>query len=719
MFRVLLLHPSAAALAAWGAVLARCGEVAVAGASSQADEARRLLARDDHDLVLLAPDPDPAEPFALAAALRPAAQLVFLVPDPRQTAAFAAAGVEHIPDSPGPEALATLFARLRQRTEAESLAAAGPLIAVRDGARTRLLRPQDIRFVAAHENYTEVTLNTGKRLLARRPMSRWGALIPQPPFARAHRSLWVNLEHIRHTERLSGADMRLYFSDQLAAPLELKRRHWPALRARLEAWRQASGPVPTHEQRKSIAVLPFVNLSLDPANEVFADGVTEELLNLLARMSTLRVAARTSAFFFKGKSLPIPDIARQLGVEFVVEGSVRRAGDRVRVTVQLIHAADGCHRWSENFERESADVFALQDEIAALIASQLHLTLYTPPGAGRARPGRPEVRWLVLEGRHFWNLRTAEGFIRAEAAFARALALDPDFAPAHAGLADVCVVRGMYRLADGARDASDDFRRAGASARRALELDPGLAEPHAAEAFVALHEGRLADAENAFPRAFAANPSYATGYQFYAWTLCARGEMDRALAAYEKAIELDPLSFINLDRYAAMLALAGRFPEALAANERAASLRPDVFVGNLSQRGPILLALGRTDEAIAAARLVRRTARDAPFRRNSDADAVFVLHRAGFHAEAEDYAAEVLARLPTENYLRGFLLAAVGRFAEAIPQVECLPAIMLPQLYWSEIWHPFRAQPAFFDLIARLGRTDEYRRARRGGTTTP
>ncbi len=597
-------------------------------------------------------------------------------------------------------------ARSESSPALRSAPAADACVAVNVRGITRLIPHQEIRLISSCENYTEVVCGEG-RLLIRRTMQQWTELLPSAQFARVHRGLIINIGRVGHFERPPAEPVRLHFDGADATPLAIKRRHWPALRRRLEAWRLLHARRPSAE--KSIAVLPFANFSRDPAGEIFCDGITEELINVLAKIPALHVAARTSAFHFKNKNLPVAQIAAQLGAEYVVEGSVRRHRGNVRITAQLIDAASGFHLWSETFDRELADLIATQDEIAALVAHNLQLKLHPSP---RAATIDPTAHRLFLEGRHYWNLRTSDGFARADAALAKALALEPAFAAAHAAVADLSVVRAMYRLADGAPDVTDDVARVHTAAQRALELDPTLGEPHAALGFASFHAGRFKDAVAHFPRAFAANPNYATGYQFYAWTLAGLGRLDDALEEYTRAIALDPLNFINLDRHAAMLVLAGRQAEALDSSERAAALRPDLFIGNLSQRAPILLALDRTDEAVAAARAVRRHSADIPFRRNSDSDAIFVLHQAGHRDEAADYAGELLARLEPENYLRGFVLSAVGRFADAAPALRRTPSIMLPQLYWSPLWRDVRGTAAFKRLIADLGRTAEFCRTR-------
>lgn len=583
-----------------------------------------------------------------------------------------------------------------------------PIVLSQAGPITRAAGLDEIRSVGACGNYSDVVLQTNERVLVRRTMRQWSALLPEQQFARVHRGLFVNLDQVTRIERDTRLSALLYFSGGVS-PSEVKRRHWPALRAKLELRRSA--PPSIGSNGRSIGVLPLVNLSGNAANEIICEGIGEELISILGRVRGLRVAGRHSSFSYRQAPASVTEIGRQLGVDFLIEGSLRRVGRGFRVNVRLISTSDGLQFWSETYHRASADIFAIQDDIAGTITRRLQLVLGA--GAQRKRSANPEACRLVMEGRHFWGLRTNEAFARAEQAFDRALVLDPDLPVAHAALAELCVVRAMYRLADGAPSAANDLRRARVAALRALELDSRLAEPHATLGFAAFHEGLFAEAERHFPQAFATNPSYATGLQFHAWSLCGAGHLDRALEAHAHAVALDPVSFINLDRYAAMLALTGDFNEALANNERAAALRPDVFVGNLSQRAQILLALGRTDEAASAARQVRRLGRHLAFRRNSDADAIFALRRAGFTAEAADYATETIAVVDENNYLRGFILAALGRHAEAFPLLERTPQIMLPQLYFSPIWDDVRSKGPFKQLIARLGRSTEYLRARR------
>lgn len=470
--------------------------------------------------------------------------------------------------------------------------------------------------------------------------------------------------------------------------------------------RAAARPVVS---KKSVAVLAFVDLSPGKDGAYFSDGISEELLNVLAKVPGLHVPARTSSFFFKGQNLPIPEIAEKLGVAYVIEGSVRRSGDLVRITAQLIDAATGYHVWSHNFDRDPQDLFAVQDEIALEVTRILQLKLADTPRA--AKTLHPEAHRLVLEGRHFWNLRNEEGFARAEASFTRALSLDPQFAEAHAGLAEVCVLRANYRQFDGFGETAGDLKRARLAAGRAIELDATLAEPHAALGYVSILEGRLVESERQFQGALALNPNSAVIQCWYAMLLSTRGKLDQSLAAYERASTLDPFWFINLHRQAWLLARARRFDEALRVNEQAASLLKDAHMPNQALRALILLELGQKKEAAEAARLVTQRPDKEP-RWQADSDAIWVLRQAGFEKEASDHARRLFKKLPADSYNRGFVLAALGRLDEALPFLERTPVTPSRGFLWDAMWDPWRDDPRFQQLLVKLGRLEDYNTAR-------
>jgi TolB-like protein/Tfp pilus assembly protein PilF len=473
----------------------------------------------------------------------------------------------------------------------------------------------------------------------------------------------------------------------------------------------ATVDAPRVANRKSLAVLAFTNLSGDKDNEYFSDGISEELGNVLAKVPGLTVCGRASAFYFKGRQVPMSEIARQLGVAYVVAGSVQKSGDRVRITAQLIDAASGFAVWSsEPLTREVRDIFAVQDEIAGLIAKNLSLTMGM--GSGPAKMVNPEAYRLVLEGRYFWNLRTMEGFTRAETAFVRAIEIDPGFAEAHAGLAGVCVIRANNDLLDGVGgDPAADLARASAEALRAIQLDPNLSDGYATLGFRYVLSGDLDESERQFQRALALAPNSALTRDWHALLENSRGRLDSGLAEYAKAAEIDPLWFINLQMLGWTLRRSQQWEKALKMNERAAALRTDQYMLNLSAQAEALMALGRRDEAVAAARLVERNPKTRP-RWVSDSMAVRVLVQAGLKQEADDYAAQLFAIWPRDDPMRGTVLGALGRFDEALPFLERAPVALRLDLFWDQVWDPWRDDPRFLQLMVKLNCADHYRVAR-------
>ncbi|HUL54030.1 MAG TPA: TIR domain-containing protein [Opitutaceae bacterium] len=497
----------------------------------------------------------------------------------------------------------------------------------------------------------------------------------------------------------------------LAALLWRSSHHLESPGETVPALPPAPDRAPAVANEKSLAVLAFTNLSGDKENEYFSDGISEELGNVLARVPGLTVCGRASAFYFKGRAVPISDIARQLGVAYVVAGSVQRSGVRVRITAQLINAASGFTVWSsEPLTRELKDIFAVQDEIAGLIAKSLSLTMGV--ASGPAKTVDPEAYRLVLEGRYFWNLRTEEGLTRAEAAFGRAIAIEPRFAEAHAGLAGVCVIRAQYTFLDGlGGDPAADLERASAEALRATQLDPTLPDGFAALGYVYLMSGKMEESERQFQSALALAPNSALTRDWHGLLEASCGRLDGGLAEFEKAAEIDPLWFINLQMMAWLLRRSQRWEQALAMNERAAALRTDVFVINVSAQADALMALGRRDDAVAAARLVERNLDKRP-RWNSDSVAIGVLVRAGLRREAEDDAARLFASWPRDNPMRGMVLGALGRFDEALPFLERTCGALKLDLYWDQVWDPWRGDPRFQELMVKLNCAEEYKVAR-------
>jgi adenylate cyclase len=312
----------------------------------------------------------------------------------------------------------------------------------------------------------------------------------------------------------------------------------------------------------SIAVLPFLNMSLDQEDEYFSEGMTEEILNTLTKVPGLKVASRTSAQVFHRKALDIKSIAERLGVRSILEGSVRRAGERVRITAQLINAADGYHLWSETYDRTLADVFAVQDEIAHAIVEALELRLSHVSPRLRVRSGTSnlEAYELYLKGRFFWNIRTPESLQKGLVCFEQAAAADPGYALPYSGVSDSYHLLAVY----GMRRAGEAYSKARAAALRALGIDPDMAEGHSSLGCVALsydHDWPVAEQE--FRTAIQLNPSYVPAHHWYAWLLVAMNRREEAVATIHRAVELEPLSPILLARAGHILYLAGRPQEGL------------------------------------------------------------------------------------------------------------------------------------------------------------
>jgi TolB-like protein len=327
---------------------------------------------------------------------------------------------------------------------------------------------------------------------------------------------------------------------------------------------------PSAAEAGTIAVLPFANVSSDTDNEYYSDGLTEELISALARVEGVRVAARTSVFAFKNQGGDVREIGRQLNVSAVLEGSVRKAGDMIRINAHLINVADGYSLWSGSYERELTDVFALQDEIARSIVAALPgiSAVHQSGMLVEATTADPEAYNAYLQGRYYWNNRGvthADYFQLACDRFSAAVARDSLFAPGWAGLAD------CYYLSYGGRDG--DMARARDAARRALELDPRLSSPHSALGQTYVAEGAWDRAEREHRAAIALNPGDALAFQRYALMLSWAGRHEEALVMIRRAQSLDPVSIVVLRDLAAVLLRRGRYDESIRVAEEAQQIQ--------------------------------------------------------------------------------------------------------------------------------------------------
>ncbi|HEY5775942.1 MAG TPA: hypothetical protein VIS57_07655 [Xanthomonadales bacterium] len=326
-------------------------------------------------------------------------------------------------------------------------------------------------------------------------------------------------------------------------------------------------------EQTSIAVLPFVNMSTDTENEFFSDGIAEEILNVLASIPDLKVAARTSAFAYKGTNTNISRIAKDLGVNHILEGSVRKSGNQVRVTAQLIKADDGFHLWSANYDRELTNIFAIQDEIAGAIADALKVSLKLETGAAGNLTGTRSIEAYehYLKGMSLWHERTVESLQQAIDEFNEAIKLDPDFAKAHAGLALTwAVIEGYVTI-----DPASSQAKTSSAANKALALDPENAEAVATLGAVAKDQFRYAEAIDYFKRAIGLNGSFATAYQWYGGLLLVMGNPEAALPPYQQAWGLDPRSGIIGTNLALILDTLERRQEAIAVLQDVIDFAPD------------------------------------------------------------------------------------------------------------------------------------------------
>jgi len=354
---------------------------------------------------------------------------------------------------------------------------------------------------------------------------------------------------------------------------------------------------PAEVATKSIAVLPFENLSHDPDNAYFADGIQEEILTRLAKIADLKVISRTSTQRFKSTPNNLLEIAKQLGVANILEGSVQRSADQVRVNVQLIKAATDAHLWADTFDRKLTDIFAVESEIAKVIADTLQAKLSgAEQSAIAARPTEnSEAHELYLKGRYFFGKRTADDFKRAIDYFNQAIAKDPNYALAYAGIADSYALLPEWST----ESSAEDLPKAKAAADNALALDNNLAEAHVSRGLLfADADLNLKGAKEEFERAIALNPNYANAHYFLGFTVLAPlGQFDQAIAELKRGVELDPFSVIINFNLGFCYYYARRYPEAVVQAGKAAELGPGFF-GPHALLGLVHEGSGQREQAI-------------------------------------------------------------------------------------------------------------------------
>jgi TolB-like protein/DNA-binding winged helix-turn-helix (wHTH) protein/Flp pilus assembly protein TadD len=458
----------------------------------------------------------------------------------------------------------------------------------------------------------------------------------------------------------------------------------------------------------SLAVLPLQNLSGDPSQDYFADGMTEELIGRLSRIQGLRVISRTSAMHFKNTQLSVPEIAKMLGVEAIVEGSIVREGRQVRVHAQLIRAATDEHIWAEKYEREYGSLLEVQEEVARSIAEQVEVSL-TPEDRARLASRHavdPEAHENYLKGRYYFNQRTEDALNKSIASFQQAIARDSGYALAYSGLADAYAMLGFR----GGFPSKDALSRAKTAALKAVELDDTLSEPHASLAFIAeTHEWDWATAEREYKRALELNPGDARAHNWYAGYLMYIGRFDDGISEAKRARDLDPLSLPINNALAGRLLAGRRYDEALKQVQE--TLELDAHFAPAHQTlGWVYLHSGKQEEAI------REFQNALQLSGTEDTDLQLDLGIAYAVTGNRDEARRILAKL--ENLHEqgvvpsgsvAILHGALGQSNEAFAWLEKAYAERDPQLTYIKVgrrFEPLRKDPRFEKFVHRVGLPD-------------
>jgi TolB-like protein/Flp pilus assembly protein TadD len=461
-------------------------------------------------------------------------------------------------------------------------------------------------------------------------------------------------------------------------------------------------PLPRIE---SIAVLPLANLSGDPEQEYFADGMTEELITNLGKISALRVISRTSVMRYKGTKKPLPEIARELNMDAIVEGTVQRSGNRVRISAQLIQARPERHLWAESYERDLRDVLALQSEVARAIANEIRLKL-TPQEQTRlasARPVNPAAHEAYLRGRYHWNKVTDEGIRRSIREFEQAIEIDPQYAVAYAGVADAYIFLSAWSRAIPPKEV---LPKAKAAAVKALEIDETLPEAHTALALARLlFELDWSAAESGLKRAIELNPSYPVAHQWYALLLSSLGRHDEAIAEAKRAHELDPLSLQSDAQVGLHYYFARQYDQAIQRLHQTLELDPN-FPPAHYWLGIAYLEKGASQEALEALQTAVRL---------SGSSGLFEpdLARAYGLTGKRDAARRILGELQElsrKKYVPADSIAIIYiglgdknralEWLEKAREESCAGSILLLKVApWLD---PLRSDPRFQDLLRRM-----------------
>ena len=456
---------------------------------------------------------------------------------------------------------------------------------------------------------------------------------------------------------------------------------------------------------KSIAVLPFVNMSNDPDQEYFSDGMAEEILTSLSHLNDLKVAGRTSSFQFKGKGIDLREVGEKLCVSTVLEGSVRKQGNRLRVTAKLVNVEDGFHMWSEKFDRDMDDIFAIQDEIAMAITENLKIIFLEKERSmiAKIQTVNNAAYELYLKGRYFYN-RRGVNMKKALECFYQAAEIDPEFALAYSGIADVYVLLALFAM----MPPHVAMPKAKSAAEKCIQLDPLRVEPYAALAFVsAFYEWDWNEARRKFQKAFDVNPNYAQTYNWYCtYVTFVENNLEEGLSAVLKNVDLEPLAPTPHNLKANVLDMIGRYEEAIDEITLSLELDPNFNFTYLWQVG-IFIKMKKYDEALQS--LDNEIKR---FGRHQWALSIlcWLMENAGKTAEAEKVLDELLLRKDTEYISGWFLFVAaysLRKFDDAFEYLEMAYHEKAPMLLScrSELWpmsQQLKADERFLEAIQKI-----------------
>ena len=475
--------------------------------------------------------------------------------------------------------------------------------------------------------------------------------------------------------------------------------------ASLIAWKIHSWNPPPPGIR-SLAVLPLESLSSDASQDYFADGMTDELISDLAQISALRVISRTSVMAYKRARKPLPEIARELNVDAVVEGTVLRSGDRVRITAQLIEASTDKHLWSESYEGDVRDTLSLQNEVAREIADQIRINLEPREQAAlkNVQVVNPAAYEAYLKGRYFWNKRTANGLQTALTYFNQSIAQDAKFARAYSGLSDTYSLLGDWQYA--VMSSKEAFPKAKDAAIHALAIDSTLGEAHNSLAFCL--EGFDWDFESAgkeFQQAIELNPGYATARHWYAWHLGLMGRYDEAIAEMKKAQNLDPLSLIINSDLAELLLIAHSYDESIRQSRKTIEMDPNFALAH-NQLGQAYLQEHKNEEAVAELQDAVQLSGNSPTCLTNLARALVA---SGKKREASDLL-ETLKKRATPSYSYAaeiaMIYASLGDKDQAMSWLQKgFDERFNPGVLIRPGFDPLRSDPRFQDLLRRVGLT--------------